>query len=124
MTEQSAPKPIVTRAVEATIAGAANVWTFATEAIKTPLVQTIGSLLVAAMLGAGTLAGYQKVTAPLTMPVALPDLPKSLPTPIASVSAVHDVVREHCDAQGAKLDILLERTAPKGSLRKTSGRSK
>ena len=66
--------------------------------------------------------GYQKATAPLTLPVALPDLPKVVPVPAITAADVAQAVGVHCSGLNGKLDTLLERTAPKVTGKRTSAR--
>ena len=124
MTDQAAPKPIFTRAAEATAAGAANVWTFLTS-LSPAINNAVSALaipLLCVALGIGSIVGYQKATAPIAIPVALPDPPKAAPVPVVSTGDVDHIVAQHCAGISGKLDTLLDRTAPKGSARKTSGR--
>lgn len=120
MTDQSAPKPIATRAAEA----AANGWTALVAYAPTvqTLVSSLAIPLLCVVLGIGGTVGYQKATAPLTLPVALPDLPRSAPVPVVSMENLDHALALHCGAAQQKLDVLLQRTEPKGSLKKTSGK--
>lgn len=54
MTDQTAPKSISTTA--------ANVWTFLTEAVKSPMLAALLALAVGVPAGAGALKSYQVVT--------------------------------------------------------------
>lgn len=130
MTDQTAPKPIVTRAAEATVSGAANVWSFLTEAIKTTAVQNTLGILVALVVGASGLAGYQKVTA-ATAPtphlvLQAADAPKPVPVPVVSMGDVDHALQLHCGRVEGKVDEVLRRlpemkTSP--APRKTAARS-
>ena len=94
MTDQTSPKPAVTRAAEAI----ANGWSFLTEAVKAlaPSLNNASSLLLAAALGAGGLAGYQKITAPAAVPaLTLPAADPPRPTPIARAEEVEHLIGEH-----------------------------
>ena len=84
MSDQSAPKPLVTRAAEATAAGAANVWA-AIVALAPAINNLVSSLAIPALcllLGSGVTIGVQKATAPLSLPMALPDVPKAEPVKV------------------------------------------
>ena len=122
MTDQTAPKPLVARAAAAVVAapGAVKDW-FST--LSPAINACIVVVVTAAVTFGSTMATqhYLKPAAKLSMPVALPDLPKPAPTPMVSVADVDHALGLHCGKVEGKLDVLLERTAPKGSVKKTAG---
>lgn len=107
-----AVKPIVTRAAEAVTGAAVNGWTFAVgllPSINAFLLQ-IGIPVLALLIGAGGMAGYQKLTAP-KMVIQAADPPKA--APIRVVVQPLDKLEARAAAIEAKLDTLIQQTAPK-----------
>lgn len=113
---EPASKPIVTRAAEAVTGAAVNGWTFAVgllPSINAFLLQIgipVLALLLGSLLGAGSLAGYQKLTAP-KMVINAADPPKA--EPIRVVLQPLDKLEARAAAIEAKLDTLILQTAPK-----------
>lgn len=99
MTDTTAPKPLST--------AAANVWTFLTEAVKSPMLATALSLLVAATGGAAALKGYQVVSStPGKLVIDAADKPASIaPVPMRVVVEPLDGIRKSIDGLATKADL-------------------
>jgi len=125
MTDQTAPKPIVTRAAESVVNG----WTFAVGLLPSinSLITTLAIPALCLALGIGGTIGVQKATAPISLPVALPDLPKAAtatPVPVVSMDNLDHALALHCGGLRERIDVLIQRTEPKGALKKASARAR
>lgn len=114
------------RAAEAVATSAANGWT-AIIALAPSINGVVGALaipLLCVALGIAGSVGYQKATASLTLPAALPDLPKpiALPTPVVSMENLGHALDLHCGRLEGKIDEVRKLLEPKGLMKKTSGK--